>query len=40
MMNKPQRRAASMWQRKTETSANLEDIDSPPHGNRPHNYYW
>ena len=40
MMTKPQRRLASMWQRKVETSTNLEEVDKPPHGNKPHQYFW
>lgn len=42
MMNKPQRRLASLWQRNTEKTAikDLHDVDKPPHGKKPHIYYW
>ena len=42
MMNKPQRRLASIWQRNTEKTAikDLPDVDKPPHGKKPHIYYW
>ena len=41
-MGKPQRRAASTWQRNAEkTAANdLDGMDSPPHGKKPHIYFW
>lgn len=40
MMTKPQRRAVSIWERKAVTSNDLEEVDTPPHGRKPHVYYW
>jgi hypothetical protein len=40
MMNRPQRRAAAVWERNATRSADLEAEDDPPHGNKPHRYYW
>jgi len=42
MMQKPQRRKASMWQRDAEKSskADLDNLDKPPHGKKPHWYFW
>lgn len=41
-MNRPQRRAAHLWERKAAKTAEdrLVDIDVPPHGNKPHRYFW
>ncbi len=42
MMNKPQRRAGSIWERKavlTDFSSLLE-LDTPGVGRKPHVYYW
>lgn len=40
MMQKPQRRLASVWQRNAEKSIDVSDIDKPPHGRKPHWYFW
>lgn len=40
MMTRPQRRLAAVWQRKAETSRDLSALDDPPHGRKPHKYYW
>jgi hypothetical protein len=42
MMTKPQRRSASTWQRNTERTAlhDLYEVDDPPHGRKPHWYFW
>jgi len=40
MMMRPQRRAAAVWQRKAETSTDLEQAGEPPHGKKPHWYFW
>lgn len=42
MMNKPQRRSGSLWERKAITT-NISDLcllDIPSVGRRPHQYYW
>ena len=40
MMTKPQRRAGAVWQRNIEKSRDISDADKPPHGRKPHWYYW
>jgi superoxide dismutase len=40
MMTRPQRRLASVWQRKAETSTDLELVGDPPSGRKPHHYFW
>ena len=43
MMNKPQRRAGSIWEREVVTTKNILDIDlldTPSNSRRPHIYYW
>jgi hypothetical protein len=40
MMTKPQRKAAHDWERKAATSSDIEQLDTPPHGKKPHIYYW
>ena len=42
MMTKPQRRIASMWQRNAEKLPPdaLESAGQPPHGRKPHIYFW
>lgn len=41
-MNRPQRRAAHNWERKASTTdiEKLEDVDTPSHGKKPHQYFW
>jgi len=42
-MTRPQRRAAAVWQRKVETCVDIEwveRLDKPPHGKKPHLYFW
>lgn len=42
MMNRPQRRAAHLWEKeaqKTEVES-LEDLDIPNVSHKPHKYYW
>lgn len=42
MMTRPQRKLASVWQRNTERTpiADLDLQDKPPHGRKPHIYFW
>ena len=43
MMNRPKRRACSLWEHEVELLRveDLEDIeDCPDYGNKPHIYYW
>ena len=42
MMTRPQRRAAATWQRNAEKSAvhDLGELGDPPHGRKPHHYFW
>lgn len=42
MMNKPQRRAGSTWERKAVklALADLETLDTPSVSRKPHKYYW
>lgn len=43
MMNRPQRRAGSIWEREVITTKNILDIDlldTPSISHRPHIYYW
>lgn len=39
-MTKPQRRAAKLWERRAATSPDVEQEDLPPHGKKPHHYFW
>lgn len=42
-MNRPQRRAGSLWERKLITTKNILDIDlihTPSYSRKPHIYYW
>ena len=42
-MTRPQRRLARMWERKAVTLRfrdDLDDLDDPPHGRKPHQYFW
>lgn len=39
MMNRPQRRAGRVWERKV-LFEDLEETDSPGVGRKPHIYYW
>ena len=40
MMNRPQRRAVKLWERDTAKSNDMEAVDKPPHGKKPHWYFW
>ena len=40
LMTRPQRRAVKLWERKAVKSSNVEDEDNPPHGKKPHIYFW
>lgn len=40
VMNRPQRRAVHLWEREAVTSTDIEEVDTPPHGRKPHVYYW
>jgi hypothetical protein len=42
MMTRPQRRAASTWQKQAEKTAivDLDGLDTPPSGKKPHIYFW
>ena len=43
MMNKPQRKAGSIWERAVVTTKNILDIDllhTPSDSRKPHIYYW
>ena len=39
-MTRPQRRAASVWQRNAEKLRDVSDVDKPPHGRKPHICFW
>lgn len=42
-MNRPQRRKSHLWERDVQKITNfddLEDIDKPNVGKKPHKYYW
>ena len=38
----PQRRAAKLWERNVAKTAtnDLDTLNTPPHGNKPHKYFW
>lgn len=40
LMTKPQRRAAKLWERRAVTSADVDQEGLPPHGKKPHHYFW
>ena len=42
MMNRPQRRNGSLWERKAVRTniLNLLELDTPSVGRKPHQYYW
>lgn len=42
MMTRPQRRKAHEWEHKAAATDPdlLDGVDGPPHGNKPHQYYW
>lgn len=40
MMTRPQRRAVKLWERDAVKTTDLESVDRPPHGHKPHVYYW
>lgn len=42
MMNKPQRRAGTLWEREVVKCqvADLEEVDKPSVSRKPHIYYW
>lgn len=42
MMTRPQRRKAHEWERMAAAIEPdlLECVDCPPHGKKPHEYYW
>ena len=39
-MTKPQRKAVKTWERNAGKTDDIEELDTPPHGNKPHKYYW
>lgn len=39
-MTKPQRRKVKLWERDTSKSIDVDGVVRPPHGNKPHQYFW
>jgi len=41
-MTRPQRRQAAVWQRNAEKTPpnNLDQVNKPPQGRKPHHYFW
>lgn len=39
-MTKPQRKEVKMWERDATMRNDVELVDLPPHGKKPHKYYW
>lgn len=39
-MTRPQRRAVKLWERDVVKTTDIERVDKPPHGHKPHVYYW
>ena len=40
MMTRPQRRQVKLWERDAAKHLTWCDIDDPPHGCKPHRYFW
>lgn len=40
MMTRPQRRRVKLWERDAAKRLTWCDIDDPPHGRKPHHYFW
>lgn len=39
-MNRPQRNASNQYMRQVTLDVDLEEVDPPPLGRKPHIYYW
>lgn len=39
-MTRPQRRAVKLWERDAVKTTDIDRVDKPPHGHKPHVYYW
>lgn len=39
-MTRPQRRAVKVWEVMARNATDLDRIDMPPHGKKPHLYFW
>ena len=39
-MTRPQRRRVKLWERDAAKRSTWDDIDIPPHGRKPHKYFW
>ena len=40
MMNRPQRAAGRVWEKKVLKAADIEDVDKPSVSKKPHQYFW
>jgi len=40
MMNRPQRAAGRLWEKKVVHEADLENVDKPSVSKKPHQYFW
>lgn len=40
MMTRPQRRKVKLWERDVQKRTDFENVPRPPHGRKPHHYYW